>query len=144
MGEQIYLTGAVTDFDDPFAWHDDLQDSEQWDDHDFVNPYTLNPFELGDEGVYDSPELVTEPALEAVRESDGMLVHWDDDAFLVGTAMEMKEAYDNDVPIVLWYQGWKDNLSPWLQYTSRGEFEDKHKALNVLLGFCGSSFVINS
>ena len=139
---QIYLTGAVSDFDDPFAWHDSLAESEQWSDHDFINPYTLNDFELGDEAIYDSPERVVEPALEAVRESDGMLVYWDDDAFLVGTAMEMKEAFDHDVPIVIWYDGWKDNLSPWLLHTSRGQFEEKEKALKVLLTFAGDTSAI--
>ena len=139
---KIYLTGAVSDFDDPFAWHDSLAESDKWSDHDFINPYTLNDFELGDEAIYDSPERVVEPALEAVRDSDGMLVYWDDDAFLVGTAMEMKEAFDNDVPIVIWYDGWKDNLSPWLLHTSRGQFEEKKKALKVLLTFAGDTSAI--
>lgn len=139
---QIYLTGAVSDWDDPFAWHDSIAESEQWSDHDFVNPYTLNEFELGDEAIYDSPERVVEPALEAVRESDGMLVYWDDDAFLVGTAMEMKEAFDHDVPIVIWYDGWKDNLSPWILHTSKGQFEEKEKALKILLTFAGDKSAI--
>lgn len=134
---QIYLTGAVSDWDDPFAWHDELQNSFKFREHEFINPYTLNDFELGDEEIYERPEEVVEPALEAVRESDGMLVRWDDDAFLVGTAMEMKEAFDHDVPIVIWYDGWRDNLSPWLLHTSKGNFEDKEKALRVLLTFAG-------
>ncbi len=139
---QIYLTGAISDFDDPFQWHDSLVESDKWSDHDFVNPYTLNEFELGDDRIYDSPEKVAEPALEAVRGSDGMLVYWDDDAFLVGTAMEIKEAFDADVPIVLWYDGWKDNLSPWLLHTSKAQFEEKEKALKVLLTFAGETGAI--
>jgi len=134
---QIYLTGAVSDWDDPFRWHDELQNSFKWREHDFINPYTLNDFELGDEEIYNRPEEVVEPALEAVRESGGMLVRWDDDAFLVGTAMEMKEAFDHDIPIVIWYDGWKDNLSPWLLHTTNGNFADKEKALRVLLAFAG-------
>jgi hypothetical protein len=136
----IYLTGAVSNWSDPFAWHDELAESDKWSDHSFVNPYTLNPFELGDEEIYDRPDEAVEPALEAVRDSDGMLVYWDDDAFLVGTSMEMKEAFDNDVPIVIWYDGWKDNLSPWLLYHSKGQFETKEKALRVLLGFTNTGF----
>lgn len=139
---QIYLTGAISDWDDPFAWHDSLEESDKWSDHDFVNPYTLNEFELGDDGIYEYPEKVVEPALESVRESDGLLVYWDDDAFLVGTAMEMKEAFDNDVPIVIWYDGWKDNLSPWLLHTSKAQFEEKEKALKVLLTFAGETGAI--
>lgn len=139
---QIYLTGAVSDWDDPFAWHDELKNSFKWREHDFVNPYTLNDFELGDDEIYERPEEVVEPALDAVRESDGLLVRWDDDAFLVGTSMEMKEAFDHDIPIVIWYDGWRDNLSPWLLHTSRGNFEDKEKALRVLLTFAGDENAI--
>lgn len=139
---QIYLTGAVSDWDDPFAWHDSLSNSDKWSKHNFVNPYTLNEFELGDSQIYEEPEKVVEPALESVRESDGLLVYWDDDAFLVGTAMEIKEAFDSNVPIVLWYDGWKDNLSPWLLHTSKAQFEDKEKALKVLLTFAGDESAI--
>lgn len=130
---QIYLTGAVSDWDDPFAWHDELM--EEWPDHEFINPYELNNFELGDEEIYERPDEVTEPALSAVEAADGMLVRWDDDAFLVGTVMEMKHAYEHDVPIVIWYNGWRDNLSPWLLDTSRSNHEELEKSLKVLLTF---------
>lgn len=139
---QIYLTGAVSDWDDPFEWHDELADSDEYGHHDFVNPYTLNDFELGDDRIYEEPEKVVEPALDAVRESDGMLVYWDDDAFLVGTAMEMKEAFEHDVPIVIWYDGWRDNLSPWLLHTSKAQFDNREKALKVLLMFTGDESAI--
>jgi hypothetical protein len=137
---KIYLTGVVSSFDDPFEWHDELQDSDEWGDHTFVNPYTLNDFDLGDEAIYDRPDEVVEPALDAVEDSDGMLVRWDDDAFLVGTSMEIKHAFENGVPIVIWYDGYRDNLSPWLLHTSKGNFETKEKALQVLLGFAETSF----
>jgi len=136
---QIYLTGAVSDWDDPFQWHDELESSDEWD-QDFVNPYTLNPFELGDDEVYDHPNKVVEPALDAVADSDGLLVRWDDDAFLVGTSMEIKHAFEHDVPVVIWYDGYRDNLSPWLLHTSKANFESKEKALQVLLGFADTSF----
>lgn len=133
---QIYLTGAVSSFDDPFQWHDELMASDDWG-CTFVNPYECNDFELGDDEVYEHPEKVVEPALEALRASDGLLVRWDDDAFLVGTAMEIKEAFDNDIPVVIWYDGWRDNLSPWLLHMTRGTFEDRDKALKVLLMLAG-------
>ena len=136
---QIYLTGAVSNWDDPFKWHDELQESDEWD-HDFINPYTLNDFELGDDQIYEEPEKVVEPALKAVSESDGLLVRWDDDAFLVGTAMEIKHAFEHGVPVVIWYDGYRDNLSPWLLRMSKGNFESRKKALQVLLGFADSSF----
>lgn len=136
---QIYLTGAVSDWDDPFQWHDELAESDEYG-HDFVNPYTLNEFELGDERVYEEPAKVVEPALAAVEASDGLLVRWDDDAFLVGTSMEIMYAFKHDVPVVIWYDGYRDNLSPWLLHMSRGTFETKEKALQVLLGYCANTF----
>lgn len=136
---QIYLTGAVSDWDDPFAWHDSLEDADEYD-CDFVNPYTLNEFDLGDDQIYEQPDKVVAPALDAVADSDGLLVRWDDDAFLVGTSMEIKHAYEHDVPVVIWYDGWRDNLSPWLIEMSRATFESKDKAINVLLGFVDTRF----
>lgn len=137
----IYLTGAVSDWDKPFQWHDNLE--EDWPEQEFVNPYTLNDFELGDEEVYERPNEVVEPALSAVEDSDGMLVRWDDDAFLVGTAMEMKHSFEHDVPVVIWYDGWRDNLSPWLLHHSRGNFDGRDKALKVLLSFVESTDAFN-
>lgn len=138
---EIYLTGAVSDWDNPFQWHDNLED--EWPDQDFVNPYTLNDFELGDEEVYERPNEVVEPALDAVESADGLLVRWDDDAFLVGSAMEIKHAFEHDVPVVIWYDGWRDNLSPWLLHTSRGNFEDRDKALKVLLSLVEDTSTFN-
>jgi len=132
---QLYLTGAVSDWDDPFQWHDELV--EEYPDHEFINPYTLNDFDLGDDEVYERPAEVVEPALDAVESADGLLVRWDDDAFLVGSAMEMKHAFEHDVPVVIWYDGWRDNLSPWLLHTSRGNFDTREKSLKVLLAFVG-------
>ena len=136
----IYLTGAVTNFDDPFEWQDSLAESDTYSDHTFINPYTLNSFELGDDEIYERPDEIVEPALDEVADCDGMLVRWDDDAFLVGTSMEIKHAFDNDVPVVIWYDGYRDNLSPWLLHMSKGDFESKEKALDVLLGFVDDGF----
>jgi hypothetical protein len=139
---RVYLTGAVSDFDDPFAWHDELAESDEYD-HEFVNPYTLNDFGLGDQEIYNRPHEVVQPALEGVLDSDGVLVRWDDDAFLVGTSMEIKHAYEAGIPVVIWYDGYRDNLSPWLLQTSRANFESKERALDVLLGFCDSGFTFS-
>lgn len=137
---KVYLTGAVSDWDDPFAWHDQLV--EDYPNHDFVNPYTLNDFELGDDAIYKYPEKVVEPALSAVESSDSMLVRWDDDAFLVGTSMEMKHAFEHDVPIIIWYDGWRDNLSPWLLHVQRGQWSDLDKCVEMALAFGGDKFTI--
>jgi hypothetical protein len=138
---RIYLTGAVSDWDEPFKWHDEL--AEEWPEQDFINPYKLNDFELGDDEVYERPDEVVEPALDAVEESDGLLVRWDDDAFLVGTSMEVKHASEHGVPVVVWYDGWRDNLSPWLLHTIRGNFKDRDKSLKVLLALAASTDEFN-
>lgn len=138
---QIYLTGAVTDWNDPFEWHKSIR--EDWPDHEFINPYNLNDFELGDDEIYERPHEVVEPALEAVESADGLLVRWDDDAFLVGTSMEILWAWYHGVPVVIWYDGWRDNLSPWLLHTSRGNFEERDKTLKVLLSLVESTDTFN-
>lgn len=138
---QIYLSGAVTDWDNPFEWHDEVAD--EWDEHEFVNPYKLNDFELGDDDVYKRPHEVVEPALAAVQESDGMLVNWDDDAFLVGTAIEMWTAHREGIPIVIWYDGYRENLSPWLLYMSAGDWEERDKCIRVLLALAGDTEAIH-
>lgn len=130
---KIYLTGVISDWDDPFKWHDDL--TADYPEHEFVNPYTLNDFELGDDDIYERPHEVVEPALDAVEACDGMLVKWDDDVFVVGTAMEMKHAWDHDVPIVVWYDGYRDNLSPWILHTTRGNWPDRDKCLKILVSY---------
>jgi len=136
----LYLTGAISsDRDDPFKWHDDLIGDDMYTHIDFINPYTLNDFELGDADIYDRPHEIVNPALDAIESADGMLVRWDDDAFLVGTAMEMKHAFDHDVPIVVWYEGWRDNLSPWILHTTRGTFDDRHKAIRILSTYAGDT-----
>lgn len=140
---QIYLTGAVSDWDDPFAWHNSIAEKSEWSEHDFINPYKLNDFELGDDEVYERPAEVVEPALDAVEESDGVLVNWDDDAFLVGSAMEIKHAADHDIPVVIWYDGYRDNLSPWLLHTTIGNWEAQETCLRVLLALCGDSSAIH-
>lgn len=137
---QIYLSGALSEADDPFAWHDEIQNSDRWDEYTFVNPYTLNDFDLGDDTIYEKPEKVVEPALSELSESDGLFVRWDDNAFLIGTTMEIKHAWENNIPVVIWYDGYMDNLSPWLDHTTRGVFENREKALSVLLGFADTQF----
>jgi len=137
---QIYLSGALSEADDPFEWHDEIQDSDRWDEYTFVNPYTLNDFDLGDDTIYEKPEKVVEPALSELSESDGLFVRWDDAAFHIGTTMEIKHAWENDIPVVIWYDGYMDNLSPWLDHTTRGVFSNRNKALSVLLGFADTEF----
>jgi hypothetical protein len=138
--KEIYLTGSVTNWDDPFKWHRNIE--QEYTEHAFVNPYKLNDFELGDDAVYDRCDEVVEPAIERIGRVDGMLVRWEEDTTLVGTCMEIREAYQNDVPIVVWNLGRKSQLSPWLQYHTRAQFTSRDKALKALLMWAGDKSVI--
>lgn len=137
----IYLTGAVTDWDNPHQWHDELR--SEWPDQEFTNGYEQNGFDYGDDEVYDRPSEVTEPALDAVESADGVFVRWDDDAFLVGSTVEIKHAYEHDIPVVILYDGWRDNLSPWLLDMTRGNVESREKAMKVLLSFTEGTDAFN-
>lgn len=133
--QQIYVTGGVSDWDDPIGWH---RDAEQlFPNQAFINPWTLNNFGADDDGIYDRPHEIVGPAVDKVPDADGMLVKWEDDQNLVGSVIEMWVACQNDIPVVIWYDGWRDNLSPWLLYMSRGNFETLEKSLRVLLMILG-------
>lgn len=132
---QVFICGAVSDFDDPFAWQDELLDGNKYG-HDYINAYDCHDFD-GD--PYEHPERVIEPALDAVRDSDGLLVRWDDDAFLVGAVMYMKEAFDAGLPIVCWYDGYRDDHQIPVQYMIESSHEDRETAIKVLLSMAGDS-----
>lgn len=138
---EIYLTGAVSGWDDPFKWHDELV--EEYPDHDFINPYTLNDFELGSDEVYERPHEVVEPAESAIENCDGMLVRWESDIFLTGSAMEVKHAADHDVPVIVWYDNGGDLRDVWLLEKTRGYFDSREKAMKVLLGFVDNQFTFS-
>jgi len=139
--KRVYLSGALSSSGDIFAWQDSI--SDEYDDHEFVNPYTLNDFDIGDKSIYEYPEKVVEPALEELEQCDGMLVHWQDSTFLVGTVMEIKHAWENDIPVMIWYEGNRDDLSPWLQHTTVADMEDRTTAINVLLSMIGEDGAIH-
>lgn len=127
----IFLTGVVTDWDNPLGWHDEIR--SEYPDYDFTNPYEIDT----DADVYEQPEQVMEPAVEAVRASDGVLVHWDDGVSLVGTPIYMREAQREDLPVVVWYSGDRDSdeVSPGIQWLSQHRiYDSREKAMSVLQG----------
>ena len=134
---QIYLTGALSEAQDPFEWMDSIE--EEYPEHTFVNPYLLNDFDIGSGEVYENPSAVIDPAEEAIEESDALLCRWDDGVFLAGSAMEVKHASDNGIPVVIWYEGSKENPALWITGKSRAHFTDRDKALKVLLGYVEGS-----
>lgn len=141
----IYLTGALSDYDDPFEWMDELQASQFADDNEFVNPYMLNDLEFGDDEVYRNPQKVVEPAVSCVRdEADALLLRWEDDVFLPGSTIEAWEAHENGVPVVIWYEGYRDDLQVWLNYVKSFRTEDRETAVRVALSKAGDDSAIGS
>lgn len=135
---EIYLTGAVSDWDDPYAWQREVEDD--FDEHEFTNPFFLNDHNFGDDEVYEHPEEVVEPALEKISEMDGVLLRYDDEANLMGAAMEVKEAYQQGIPVVIYNVSEGDKrVSPWLLHHTRYTTKKRDKALNCLLMYAGES-----
>lgn len=135
---EIYLTGAVSNWNDPFKWHREIKD--EYDDHKFINPYMLNKYGLGDDEVYENPEEVVDPCIDKLEEVDGVLVRYDDESNLMGTAMEILHAYREGIPVVIWNVSDSDRrVSPWLLYHTRYVHEDRDKAMKCLLMYAGES-----
>lgn len=135
---EIYLTGAVTSWQDPWEWHREIK--EEYDEHKFINPFMLNKYGIGDDEVYARPEEVVEPALEKIEEVDGMLIRYDDESNLMGSAMEILHAYRNGIPVVIWNVSESDRrVSPWLLYHTRHVETDRDQAMKCLLMYAGES-----
>lgn len=135
---EIYLTGAVSSWDDPWEWHRDIKN--EYEDHSFVNPFLLNKYGIGDDEVYDNPDEVVEPARDKIAEVDGVFVRYDDEANLMGTAMEILYAYQEGIPVVVWNVSESDRrVSPWLLFHTRYVGTDRDRAMKCLLMYAGES-----
>jgi hypothetical protein len=138
MNKRIHVTGALGTSDDPFAWMDEL--NEAFDEHEFVNAFELNDAELGADEVWENPEMVIGPAKEHIRDdADGLLARWEDGTDIPGTDMEILYAFQYDVPVVIWYDGYRDDLPLWLHHHSTGSWEDKEQCAKLLLALAGDT-----
>jgi len=140
MSKSIHVTGALGDADEPFEWMDELEG--KFPEHEFVNAFELNEHGLGAEEVYENPETVIEPAKENICESDGVLARWEEDVPLPGTDMEILYAWQHDVPVVVWYDGWRDDLPLWLNYHAKGSWAERNQCVSILLGLLGDDSYI--
>lgn len=136
---KIFVCGA-TKYDEPFAWQDSIQDD--FPEHDFINPY-----EIGDDvdDPYDNPDEVMEPNISFVKNhADGLLVSWQDDAFLVGATVYMAYAFERGIPIVIWYQGNREKMQIPLSYMCTSFHNDRDTAIKVLLAKLGDKDVLTA
>lgn len=113
---RVYLCGPVqnVDYDDARTWHTVVQNMHSDGDIEWVDP--LDQYDDDTEVIHetftdtrgiDSDEYVTaativEHCYETINQCDAMLVRYQDVAS-VGTAMEIKEAHDAGMPIVVWF-----------------------------------------
>jgi len=131
------VCGATT-YDDPFSWQDEI--SEEYPDYDWVNPY-----QIGDDvdDPYENPAEIMEPVVSKITEDvDALLVSWQDDAFLVGATVYMREAHRKGIPIVIWYQGSREKMQIPISWMMDSYHADRSTAIRVLLAKLGDTNVL--
>lgn len=95
---RVYLAGPVSDGENPYEWHERIQQTET--NIDWVNPFTLHDFPT--ETPYDNAPEIIERDLEAVRSSDAILLRRISGYNLSGASIEAREAWVNDIPVIVW------------------------------------------
>lgn len=132
---KVFCTGAFSKDDDPFEWIDRL--ASEHPTHTFVNAYEVSDID----NVYENCDQLIEEINAEIHTCDGMIARWDDASFLAGTMCDIKEAHDNDIPVMLWYDGSKDLLHP--HYYARSVFDDVEQCAKVLLALGGDTVTFN-
>jgi len=124
----IYLAGPIRHAADPISWRIAIQQSTS--EFSFFDPMdrNVNPRD-------DPADEIVEGDLDLIGDSDGLLVGWHDEIPSVGTAMEIKHASEQDIPVVVWKRDDSDEvISPWLAYYSDVIREQRDAALWQLHG----------
>lgn len=106
-----YLAGPIHHDSDPDRWRNELIGSNTKNNVELINPLDIEP-----PGGNATPEEIVKGDLEAIDRSDAILVRWKTGIETAGTPMEMMYAAGRDIPIVVWYEGIPQDLSPWVEY----------------------------
>lgn len=76
----------------------------------------------------------------AVSSADGVFLVYDGDSFDAIEREELQQAYDNDIPVVVWWHPEdKSDALPGAAGDARYFHADRDKALKVLLMYAGES-----
>lgn len=123
----IYLSGHVDYVEDAEEWRNAIK--RQWyndPDIDFIDPVEKFPKYDGNE-----QEVVWWCINQAVV-CDGMLVKWDNETLTVGTIMEITIAFMFHNPIIIWYEGPTNELSPFLEVFSTAIYNESDNCIRQL------------
>lgn len=94
----IYLAGPISDGSNPYEWHETIQQHSP--DIDWINPFTLHDYD--DNKVRENADKIIERDLEAVQQSDAVLLRRIANYNLAGASIEAREAFVHDIPVVIW------------------------------------------
>ena len=136
----ILICGAIEGFNDPFPWQEDLEEHELLGVHHYTNPYHISE---DVDNPYRNPDAVIQPVIDLIQdEIDGVLVHWRDNASLVGAVLYMREAHRAGKPITIWYDGKRKNMQIPLSWMMNSYHSDMETAARVLLALLGHKDVL--
>lgn len=113
---KVYMAGPIQHaHDDGKGWRQRVK--ERYDYIEWLDPFdkydSTEPEDQIREMDEVTEEYIVEEDLKLIHDSDAVLVHWEN-VPSVGTPMEIRYAYVNDIPVVL--QTTVDDPSPWLTY----------------------------
>lgn len=113
---KVYLAGQVQhEPDNGRQWREAVQhlyEAEYGDEYvEFTNPLDKYDADADDNEL--SPRDVVQQDLAMIDLCEALFVRWTN-VPSCGTPMEMRYAYERDMPIIVWTPHDRDELSPWL------------------------------
>lgn len=123
----VYLSGHVDETEEPWLWRNNIKEIYETDSTlEFIDPVEKFP-EYDD----NEREVVWWCINQAVL-CDGLFVKWDNETLTVGTIIEITFAYIFHNPIVIWYEGLEDDISPFLDELSNGVYKISETSMTQL------------
>lgn len=125
----IYLAGPLSDGDDPFDWHNSIRQS--YPSVEWINPFELNEHGSEEEARAHIDEVIQKD-LEAIKDADAVLVRRISDYNLCGASIEAREAYVNNIPVVVWNTA-EDEIPIFLEGHADGVYQTREDAIEAVL-----------
>lgn len=125
----VYLAGPLSDGDDPFAWHNAIRRS--YPSVEWVNPFELNEHGSEEEARAHIDEVIQKD-LEAVKAADAVLLRRISGYNLCGASIEAREAYVNNIPVVVWNTG--EGKTPiFLEGHAEAVYDSRENAIQAVI-----------